>query len=303
MPAYNFGRAHHGRDAHARTGSPDPRSVEPRRDVRSGAGLRRLVSPTTGRTSDRRIWAARGGDGERLLVLLHGMGANASVWERLLSIVERSWSGRWLAPDLRGHGRSVREGPYGIGAHAVDVATLIEAEAPGPVTLVGHSFGGAVAALVATGWFGPRVSGVAAFGVKIEWTEPEIEKARSLAERPAPAFATREEATERYLRISGLAGLADPSSATAAAGVIAVDGRFQVALDPRAYRAVGPSIAGLLRLAAAPLRLAAGERDPMVTLEQMRRIDPAAQLFAGVGHNAHWEVPDRVWQFIVGGTR
>jgi len=231
------------------------------------------------------------------------MGANASVWERLLSIVERSWSGRWLAPDLRGHGRSVREGPYGIGAHAVDVATLIEAEAPGPVTLVGHSFGGAVAALVATGWFGPRVSGVAAFGVKIEWTEPEIEKARSLAERPAPAFATREEATERYLRISGLAGLADPSSATAAAGVIAVDGRFQVALDPRAYRAVGPSIAGLLRLAAAPLRLAAGERDPMVTLEQMQRIDPAAQLFAGVGHNAHWEAPDRVWQFIVGGAR
>ena len=258
---------------------------------------------TPGRTSERRIWAARGGDGERLLVLLHGMGANASVWERLLSIVERSWSGRWLAPDLRGHGRSVREGPYGIGAHAADVAALVEAEAPGPVTLVGHSFGGAVAALVATGWFGPRVSGVAAFGVKIEWTEPEIEKARSLAERPAPAFATREEATERYLRISGLAGLADQSSATAAAGVIAVDGRFQVAMDPRAYGAVGPSIAGLLRLAAVPLRLAAGERDPMVTLEQMQRIDPAAQLFAGVGHNAHWEAPDGVWQFIVGGMR
>jgi len=261
------------------------------------------VPSTPGRTSERRIWAARGGDGERLLVLLHGMGANASVWERLLSIVERSWSGRWLAPDLRGHGRSLREGPYGIGAHAADVAALIEAEAPGPVTLVGHSFGGAVAALVATGWFGPRVSGVAAFGVKIEWTEPEIEKARSLAERPAPAFATREEATERYLRISGLAGLADQSSATAAAGVIAVDGRFQVAMDPRAYGAVGPSIAGLLRLAAVPLRLAAGERDPMVTLEQMQRIDPAAQLFAGVGHNAHWEAPDGVWQFIVGGMR
>ena len=258
---------------------------------------------TPGRTSERRIWAARGGDGERLLVLLHGMGANASVWERLLSIVGRSWSGRWLAPDLRGHGRSLREGPYGIGAHAADVAALIEAEAPGPVTLVGHSFGGAVAALVATGWFGPRVSGVAAFGVKIEWTEPEIEKARSLAERPAPTFATREEATERYLRISGLAGLADQSSATAAAGVIAVDGRFQVAMDPRAYGAVGPSIAGLLRLAAVPLRLAAGERDPMVTLEQMQRIDPAAQLFAGVGHNAHWEAPDGVWQFIVGGMR
>src|SRR6266404_1362537 len=171
--------------------------------------------PVSGAATERGIWAARGGRGEPLMVLLHGMGANASVWERLLPLVERSWRGRWLAPDLRGHGRSVQEGPYGIGAHASDVAAIIEAEAAGAVTLVGHSFGGAVAALVASGWFGPRVGDVAAFGVKIEWSEAEIEKARGLALRPAPVFATREEAIERYLRLSGLAGLAAPSSATA----------------------------------------------------------------------------------------
>ena len=256
-----------------------------------------------GQVSERGIWAARGERGERLLVLLHGMGANASVWERLLPLVEGSWNGRWLAPDLRGHGRSVREGPYGVGMHAADVAALIEAEAPEAVTLVGHSFGGAAAALVASGWFGPRARDVAAFGVKIEWTPGETDRARELARRPAPFFATRDEATERYLRISGLAGLAAPSSATAAIGVIGVDGRFQVAMDPRAYGAVGPSVAGLLRLAAAPLRLAAGERDPMVTLDQMRRIDPAARVFEGVGHNAHWEAPDQVWSFIAGGAR
>jgi pimeloyl-ACP methyl ester carboxylesterase len=261
------------------------------------------VSPSHGRLTAGGIWAARGGEGERLLVLLHGMGANASVWEPVLSIAARAWDGRWLAPDLRGHGRSVREGPYGLGAHAADVAALIEAEAPGPVTLVGHSFGGAVAGLVASGWFGPRVSEVAAFGVKLEWTESEIENARELSRRPAPTFATRAEATERYLRISGLAGLADPGSATAVAGVLGDDGRYQVAMDPRAYGAVGPSIAGLLRLAAAPLRLAAGERDPMVTLPQMRQVDPDAHLFPGLGHNAHWEAPDQVWSFIAGGTR
>lgn len=258
------------------------------------------MAAITGGPNRRGVWAARGGEGERLLVLLHGMGANASVWEPLLSIAERSWGGRWLAPDLRGHGRSVREGPYGIGAHAADVAALIEAEAPGPVTLVGHSFGGAVAALVGSGWFGPRVSAVIAFGVKIEWTEAEIDKARDMARRPAPVFATHEEAALRYLKISGLAGLAAPDSATAVAGVLGGDGRYQAAMDPRAYGAVGPSIAGLLRLAAAPLRLAAGERDPMVTLEQMQRIDPAAEVFPGVGHNAHWEAPDRVWRFIAG---
>jgi len=256
-----------------------------------------------GSVTERGIWAARGGAGDRLLVLLHGMGANAAVWERLLPFIERSWNGRWLAPDLRGHGRSVREGPYGIGVHAADVAALIEAEAPGPITLVGHSFGGAVAALVASGWFGPRVREVAAFGVKIEWTEAETARAGEMARRPAPVFATRAEATERYLRISGLAGLAASASATAVAGVIDADGGFQVAMDPRAYGAVGPSVAGLLRLAAAPLRLAAGERDPMTTLDQMRRVDPAAQIFEGAGHNAHWETPDQVWAFISGGTR
>jgi pimeloyl-ACP methyl ester carboxylesterase len=256
-----------------------------------------------GHVTEHGIWAVRGGRGERLLVLLHGMGANASVWERLLPLIEGSWSGRWLAPDLWGHGRSVRQGPYSFGMHAADVAGLIESEPPGSVTLVGHSFGGAVAALVASGCFGQSVRDVAAFGVKIEWTPDETAKAMELARRPAPVFATREEAIARYLRISGLAGLASPSSATAAAGVIGADGSFQVTMDPRAYGAVGPSVEDLLRLAAAPLRLAAGDRDPMVTLEQMRRIDPAARVFEGVGHNAHWEAPERLWDFIAGGTR
>jgi pimeloyl-ACP methyl ester carboxylesterase len=183
------------------------------------------------------------------------------------------------------------------------VAACVEAAGPAVVTLVGHSFGGVVAALVATGWYGPRVSEVAAFGVKIEWSAEEIARARELARRPAPVFATRDEAIARYLRISGLAGLAAPTSATATAGVAGADGRFRVTMDPRAYGAVGPSIAGLLRLAEAPLRLAAGERDPMVTLEQMRRVDPAAEVFEGLGHNAHWEGPERVWQFIAGAGR
>jgi len=256
-----------------------------------------------GHLTARGIWAARGGGGERLLVLLHGMGANASVWERMLPLIERSWGGRWLAPDLRGHGRSAAEGPYGVGMHAADVAACIAAEVPAAVTLVGHSFGGVVAALVATGWYGPRVHEVAAFGVKLEWTAEEIARARELSARAAPVFATRDEAVARYLRISGLAGLAAPSSATASAGVVAADGGFRVTMDPRAYGAVGPSIAGLLRLAEAPLRLAAGERDPMVALEQMRRIDPAAEVFEGLGHNAHWEAPERVWRFIAGASR
>jgi pimeloyl-ACP methyl ester carboxylesterase len=35
----------------------------------------------------------------------------------------------------------------------------------------------------------------------------------------------------------------------------------------------------------------------------MRCLDPDAQTFEGVGHNAHWEAPERVWEFIAGGRR
>jgi pimeloyl-ACP methyl ester carboxylesterase len=80
--------------------------------------------------------------------------------------------------------------------------------------------------------------------------------------------------------------------------VVEADGGFLVAMDPRAYGAVGPSVEAVLRLADPPVRLAAGSKDPMVTLEQMRRIDRAARVFDGAGHNAHWEAPEQVWRFI-----
>jgi pimeloyl-ACP methyl ester carboxylesterase len=251
-----------------------------------------------GQITERGIWVGRGGSGDRLLVLLHGLGANATVWDRMLPLIEASWNGRWIAPDFRGHGRSIQQGPYGFGMHAADIAELIGSEQASHVTIAGHSFGGVIAALVATGWFGPRVHDVAAFGVKIEWTADETNKLQELSKRPARTFATREEAIDRYLKGSGLIGLVDPSAPTAAVGVTGTDGDYRVAMDPRAYSAVGPSVEAILRLADAPLRLAAGSKDPMVTLDQMRRIDPAAQMFDGVGHNAHWEAPERVWSFV-----
>jgi len=104
--------------------------------------------------SDRGLWVRRCGSGDRVLVLLHGMGANGAVWSRLLPILDSRWSGRVLVPDLRGHGRSIRQGPYGIDTHAADIAALIAGEAARSVILVGHSFGGAVAALAASDRFG-----------------------------------------------------------------------------------------------------------------------------------------------------
>jgi pimeloyl-ACP methyl ester carboxylesterase len=86
-------------------------------------------------------------------------------------------------------------------------------------------------------------------------------------------------------------------SDVAAAGVTQSNGQWLAAMDPRVYGAVGPSIAQVLRLCPG-LRLAAGQRDPMVTLDHMRGIDAGARIFTGAGHNAHWEAPAAVWDFV-----
>jgi lipase len=55
-----------------------------------------------------------------------------------------------LAPDLRGRGGSAGlPGPYGMRAHAADVARVIEAAGVGPVVVVGESMGAFVAVVLA----------------------------------------------------------------------------------------------------------------------------------------------------------
>ncbi len=243
------------------------------------------------------IFAARGGSGEKLLVLLHGIGANATVWEPFIAHAEAAGGYRWLAPDFRGHGRSAMEGPYGYAVHAADIAHLIRDEAAGAVTVIGHSFGGVIAALLATNWFGVGIAQVATVGVKLEWSAEEIAKVHEMAGKPARTFASREDATERYLKGAGLFGLVDPQSASASVGIMETGSNFRVTVDPRVFGAVGPALAPIFGLAQVPLRMAAGSKDPMVTLAAMQRLDPGARVFEGLGHNAHWEAPETVYRF------
>jgi pimeloyl-ACP methyl ester carboxylesterase len=243
-----------------------------------------------------RLWVEQGGSGQTVLLLLHGLGANASVWRRLLPLIEARWSGRWVAPDLRGHGRSPHEAPYGFGTHAADLASLIAAGER--VVALGHSMGGAVAMTLASGWFGVAVDAVIAFGVKLVWTADEIAKAQELARAPSRRFATREEAIERYLRVAGLAGLVDAEDSATALGIAAAEDGFRLAADPRITGVVGVAIESVIAAMRCPLHLAAGERDPMVTAAQMRRFDSDAVIIPGAGHNPHLEAPEQVWALV-----
>ncbi len=244
------------------------------------------------------LWVAQGGTGGDLLVLLHGLGANASVWNAMLPLIERSWHGRWIAPDFRGHARSPFVGPYGFGAHAADIASLI-ADEPRKVFVVGHSFGGVVGAMLATGWFGPRITKLFAFGVKLKWSAEEIAKSQELASKPARSFLTRAEAIERYLKTAGLIGLIPPGSNDAAIGVTEVAGGYQVRMDPHVFGAVGPSIPAIFSQVTVPFRLAAGANDPMVSAADMSPIDRSARVFVGAGHNVHCEQPEKLWRAIL----
>ena len=134
------------------------------------------------------LYCERSGSGEEVLLLLHGMAGNGGVWKPLLEVMGGRWPGRILVPDLRGHGRSPQGGHYGYGQHAADIAELLD---PGErVTVVAHSMGAVVALAAASGWFGIQIETVLGFGVKLHFSDADIEKLPSARGRLGGPFAT-----------------------------------------------------------------------------------------------------------------
>jgi pimeloyl-ACP methyl ester carboxylesterase len=239
-----------------------------------------------------RLRVLGGGDGQPLLILLHGLGANADVWDGWRPLLEERWPGRWLAPDLPGHGGSAPLDRYSFGSLAAAVADLVGTE--DQTVVVGHSLGGVVGLALGSGWFGVPVRAVVGVGIKVAWTAAELDRARALAERPIQEFASRADAAARYLRVSGLAGLLDPDEAAVDAGLRAQAGSWRLALDPRAFGVGAPDMPGLLAACRARVLLARGETDPMVSADDLAELRADAVTLTGLGHNAHVEDPAAV---------
>lgn len=86
------------------------------------------------------------GDPPTVLVV-HGVTASHLAWP---FVVDRLPGVRVIAPDLRGRGRSNGlAGPAGMGAHAADLAALLDALGVSQTVVVGHSMGGFVAVVFA----------------------------------------------------------------------------------------------------------------------------------------------------------
>jgi pimeloyl-ACP methyl ester carboxylesterase len=230
-----------------------------------------------------------GGSGEPVLLLLHGLGATGDVWEGWRPLLARRWPGRWLAPDLPGHGGSRPLPGYTFDTLAAAVASILSAGAR--TVVLGHSLGGVVGLALANGAFAVPVQAVIGLGIKVVWSREDLDRAQAAAHRPSAWFASREEAAARYLRISGLAGLLAVADPAVEAGLREQHGRWRLAMDPGAFAVGAPDMTQLLARSQAPVTLARGEHDAMNTDGQLARLGMPTVTLPGLGHNAHVENP------------
>ena len=233
------------------------------------------------------------------LLLMHGLSGTGALWRGLIDILDREWPGRWIVPDMRGHGRSDHAPTYGIGLHAADMAALVTAaNAADDLYIAGHSMGGLVGMLLASGWFGVQPKAVVTAGVKIGWSDEERAGIAKLIDTPVRWFETEREARERYVLVTGLKGVLDPGSEIAATGIVPEDGKWRLAADNRAAMVAYADTRDIYNAAQAPVTLATGEHDRMVAIEEQRDLDSASVRLDGLGHNAHVEDPASFWALI-----
>jgi lipase len=146
---------------------------------------------------------------------IHGVTAHGERYRRL---AQEAFPGRrWLAVDLRGHGRSTWDGPWTVERHVADLIETLDAEGVDRVDVVAHSYGGMIALhLLATA--PERVGRVALIDPAVElpgewlpkladdqiedpgWASPEEALAKRTEGRPPQSIADATEDVERHLR-------------------------------------------------------------------------------------------------------
>ncbi|MGV0625089.1 alpha/beta fold hydrolase [Mycolicibacter minnesotensis] len=83
-----------------------------------------------------------GPDGPVGLLAVHGLTGHGARWRYVAELLPEI---AVAAPDLIGHGHSSWAAPWSIDANVAALAAMLESSAVGPVPVVAHSFGGAIA--------------------------------------------------------------------------------------------------------------------------------------------------------------
>ncbi len=226
------------------------------------------------------------------ILLLHGLGATAAVWNGVRRAIEQRSLAGLVAPDLGGHGDSTWRSHYTIGNYAAEVAELVRGAQS--LFVIGHSLGAYIGLALASRWFGVEVAGVLGVGPKIAWSEADLQGSRELASRPVRWYATAEEAWARYRRVSGLDAGVAPDQEWLERGIVHGAEGWRLSQDPRTFAVAGAPFYSLAKSARTRLILARGERDPMVSTAELRAHVSDAVELAGFGHNVHVENPDAI---------
>jgi len=113
-----------------------------------GAALLLLVLvgpflPSTARPGPPALAVGERGSGRRTLVLIHSLGQDGAVWNRLASRLEGRY--RLLIVDLPGHGRSASIADVSVASVAEALERTLKERKVKQALLVGHSYGGLVA--------------------------------------------------------------------------------------------------------------------------------------------------------------
>jgi 3-oxoadipate enol-lactonase len=118
------------------------------------------ISGPSGSISGADAAPTTGGAGLPIL-LVHGINMSRDVWTEVADIL--SGTRRVISFDLRGHGKSAKQGPFTANDYADDALAVLDARGVERAHIVGTSFGGSTAACLAVK-APERVATVASFG-------------------------------------------------------------------------------------------------------------------------------------------
>lgn len=253
------------------------------------------------------------GDGDDVVLLIHGMAGSSDTWRHVMPTLARDHV--VLAPDLPGHGRSAKDpGDYSLGAAANALRDLLISLDVGRVTVVGQSLGGGVAmqfayqhpemcerlTLISAGGLGQEVNLILRL-----LSMPGSEAVLTVA---APWFVRDAgNSVRRWLGARGIRAerLDEMWRAYDSLGDVATRGAFL-----RTLRSVvdvsGQAVNAQDRLyltASMPTMVIWGDADhiiPVSHAEHAREAMPNArvEILEGIGHFPQVEAPDRVIELL-----
>jgi pimeloyl-ACP methyl ester carboxylesterase len=230
------------------------------------------------------------------IVLLHGFGADHSIWAGLSAGLVRAGR-RVLAVDLPGHGATRAEAPTPA-ALATGLSPLVRDVLPGPAHIVAHSMGAIPAIALADAGDARSLTLIAPAGLGLA-IDREVIAGFAAARAPGEVAHLLDRMTATPLALS-------PAALQRVADDLA-RGRLRAlaeALLGGAGQAVSirRQLAGLAE--SLPVRILAPHRDRILDWRDMVDVSPriAVHHLPGAGHMAAWDAPQEVLAIVLAET-